>query len=204
MLQKMSVCLGVTADSSCPVQCLDPEAGLPCLVKHLNAEADFSCFAQHLNPEAPDNNTLFGWNYYPDPASSNLQPDQLRLLPHADTDVITLLFQKPGILTAIMPLLFQKPEALTAYMPLLFLNLGMLTAIMPLLFQKAGMLTAYMPYSHAMSNTLPETYQKPGALIPHMTTLMHCSQTLHSSAWLGVWDRSLWQRCKFTHVQKLM
>ena len=39
---------------------------------------------------------MFGWNYYPDPHESKLRSDQLRLLPHADTDVITLLFQKPG------------------------------------------------------------------------------------------------------------
>ena len=51
---------------------------------------------QHLDPEAADNRTLFGWNYYPDPQKCKLRPDQLRLLPHADTDVITLLFQKPG------------------------------------------------------------------------------------------------------------
>lgn len=51
---------------------------------------------QHLDTEAADNRTLFGWNYYPDPHKSKLRPDQLRLLPHADTDVITLLFQKPG------------------------------------------------------------------------------------------------------------
>ena len=61
------------------------------------------CFLalQHLNTEAEDNRTLFGWNYYPDPRKSKLRPDQLRLLPHADTDVITLLFQKPGNLCKI-------------------------------------------------------------------------------------------------------
>ena len=57
---------------------------------------------QHLEPEAEDNRTLFGWNYYPDPHKSKLRSDQLRLLPHADTDVITLLFQKPGSGNACM------------------------------------------------------------------------------------------------------
>ena len=52
---------------------------------------------QHLNLEAEDCRTLFGWNHYPDPKRQGLRSDQLRLLPHADTDVITLLFQRPGV-----------------------------------------------------------------------------------------------------------
>lgn len=51
---------------------------------------------QHLNWRDKDCRTLFGWNHYPDPVEQGLQPNQLRLLPHADTDVITLLFQRPG------------------------------------------------------------------------------------------------------------
>ena len=51
---------------------------------------------QHLDLKAEDARTLFGWNYYPAPRSGTPQAQQLRLLPHADTDVITLLFQRPG------------------------------------------------------------------------------------------------------------
>ena len=57
---------------------------------------------QHLDPEAADNRTLFGWNYYPAPDKCKLRSDQLRLLPHADTDVITLLFQKPGTSSSLL------------------------------------------------------------------------------------------------------
>lgn len=53
--------------------------------------------AQHLDLRAEDARTLFGWNYYPAPKQGTPQAQQLRLLPHADTDVITLLFQRPGL-----------------------------------------------------------------------------------------------------------
>ena len=52
---------------------------------------------QHLDLAAEDCRTLFGWNVYPDPVTHGLRSDQLRLLPHADTDVISLLFQRPGV-----------------------------------------------------------------------------------------------------------
>ena len=51
---------------------------------------------QQLDRGAEDCRTLFGWNHYPDPLKQGLRADQLRLLPHADTDIITLLFQRPG------------------------------------------------------------------------------------------------------------
>ncbi|KAK9796266.1 hypothetical protein WJX73_008902 [Symbiochloris irregularis] len=53
-------------------------------------------FAWQLDVDAKDCLTTFGWNRYPDPKQQGLRTDQLRLLPHADTDIITLLFQRPG------------------------------------------------------------------------------------------------------------
>ncbi|KAK9915336.1 hypothetical protein WJX75_007797 [Coccomyxa subellipsoidea] len=53
-------------------------------------------FNEHLDLQAEDARTLFGWNFYPAPKPGSPQARQLRLLPHADTDVITLLFQRPG------------------------------------------------------------------------------------------------------------
>ncbi len=50
-----------------------------------------------MDLEAEDARTLLGWNYYPAPKFGTPQAHQLRLLPHADTDVITLLFQRPGV-----------------------------------------------------------------------------------------------------------
>ena len=76
---------------------------------------------QHLEPEAEDNRTLFGWNYYPDPHKSKLRSDQLRLLPHADTDVITLLFQKPG--SGMMHAATRHDLLLLVCLLLLFLHL---------------------------------------------------------------------------------
>lgn len=67
---------------------------LSCFEEALQLQPGF--FAQHLNWRDKDCRTLFGWNHYPDPVEQGLQPNQLRLLPHADTDVITLLFQRPG------------------------------------------------------------------------------------------------------------
>lgn len=55
-------------------------------------------FLQHLDVAAEDARTLFGWNFYPAPQPGTPEAQQLRLLPHADTDVITLLFQHPGML----------------------------------------------------------------------------------------------------------
>ncbi|EIE19347.1 Clavaminate synthase-like protein [Coccomyxa subellipsoidea C-169] len=67
---------------------------LSCFEEALKLPAGF--FQEHLDLQASDARTLFGWNYYPAPKPGSGQARQLRLLPHADTDVITLLFQRPG------------------------------------------------------------------------------------------------------------
>ena len=55
-------------------------------------------FTQHMSPADDDNGTALFFNRYPSVESLQLNPNAMRIWPHTDFEVLTLLFQtRPGL-----------------------------------------------------------------------------------------------------------